>query len=95
MKRFGVQRAVLVLAILLGECKGHLAFADGDINKVNHVIVLMQQGHSFDNYFGALAYAPGSAYHNGNGACDPNDRQSDLCAGRVGKSQLLQSKRQP
>jgi len=66
MKRFGVQRAVL--AILLGACKGNLAFADGDINKVNHVIVLMQQGHSFDNY---------------------------LCAGRVGKSQLLQSKRQP
>ena len=59
MKRFGVQRAVLVLAILLGACKGHLAFADGDINKVNHVIVLMQQGHSFDNYFGALAYARG------------------------------------
>lgn len=73
MKRFGVPRAVLVLAILLGACKWNPAFADGDINKVNHVIVLMQGGHSFDNYFGALAYAPGSPYHNGNGACDPGD----------------------
>jgi phospholipase C len=31
--------------------------------KVNHVIVVMQENHSFDNYFGALAYAPGSPYH--------------------------------
>jgi phospholipase C len=35
----------------------------GDIHKVKHVIVLMQENHSFDNYFGALAYAPGSPYH--------------------------------
>jgi phospholipase C len=33
------------------------------IHKVKHVIVLMQENHSFDNYFGALAYAPGSPYH--------------------------------
>ena len=36
---------------------------DGDIHKVKHVIVVMQENHSFDNYFGALAYAPGSPYH--------------------------------
>jgi phospholipase C len=35
----------------------------GDIHAVEHVIVLMQENHSFDNYFGALAYAPGSPYH--------------------------------
>jgi phospholipase C len=73
IRRFEIPRAVLVLAILLGSCQWNPAFADGDINKVNHVIVLMQGGHSFDNYFGALPYAPGSPYHNGNGACDPND----------------------
>jgi phospholipase C len=39
------------------------ARADGDIRKVEHVIVVMQENHSFDNYFGALAYAPGSPYH--------------------------------
>jgi phospholipase C len=32
-------------------------------HKVKHVIIVMQENHSFDNYFGALAYAPHSAYH--------------------------------
>jgi phospholipase C len=39
------------------------AYAEGDLHKVNHIIVIMQENHSFDNYFGALAYAPGSPYH--------------------------------
>ena len=73
MRRFVVLRAVLVLTLMFGVSELKPAFADGDINKVNHVIVLMQASHSFDNYFGALAYAPGSPYHNGNGACDPAD----------------------
>jgi phospholipase C len=30
------------------------------IRKVKHVILVMQENHSFDNYFGALAYAPSS-----------------------------------
>lgn len=50
-----------------------LAFADGNLQKVNHIIVVMQENHSFDNYFGALAYAPGSPYHNGNGSCLSTD----------------------
>jgi phospholipase C len=33
------------------------------VQKVKHVILVMQENHSFDNYFGALAYAPGSPYH--------------------------------
>jgi len=45
------------------------AFAEGNLKKVNHIIVLIQENHSFDNYFGALGYAPGSPYHNGNGRC--------------------------
>src|SRR3954467_3266534 len=36
---------------------------DHGVHKVKHVIVIMQENHSFDNYFGALAYAPGSPYH--------------------------------
>jgi phospholipase C len=39
------------------------SLADGDVHKVKHIIVIMQENHSFDNYFGALAYAPGSPYH--------------------------------
>jgi phospholipase C len=62
---------VLPLIVLLIGVES--ALADGNIGKVNHVIVVMQENHSFDNYFGALAYAPGSPYHNGNGACSKTD----------------------
>ena len=51
------------------------AFADGNLNQVNHIIIVMQENHSFDNYFGALAYAPGSPYHNGYGECAPWDHK--------------------
>ena len=51
------------------------AKADGNLTKVNHIIIVMQENHSFDNYFGALAYAPGSPYHNGNGACASTDHK--------------------
>src|SRR5215472_5856068 len=47
--------------------------AEGNVQKVNHIIIVMQENHSFDNYFGALAYAPGSPYHNGNGSCLSTD----------------------
>jgi phospholipase C len=61
------------LSFLVGVAGLSSAFGDGDIHKVNHVIVIMQGGHSFDNYFGALAYVPSGPYHNGNGACEPSD----------------------
>ena len=51
------------------------AVAEGNLHKVNHIIVVMQENHSFDNYFGVLAFAPGSPYHNGNGACAKTDHQ--------------------
>ena len=58
------------LAVGLAVCllPASLAFADGSLTKVNHIIIVMQENHSFDNYFGALAYAPGSPYHKGNGS---------------------------
>jgi phospholipase C len=57
---------------------GGVARADGNRNNVNHVIVIMQENHSFDNYFGVLPYVPGGAYHKPPGAapqCPPNDHQ--------------------
>src|SRR5215468_3794015 len=33
------------------------------LQNLKHIIVIMQENHSFDNYFGALAYVPGGAYH--------------------------------
>lgn len=56
------------------------ASADGDVRKVAHVIIVMQENHSFDNYFGALAYAPGSPYHTP-GAKRDGDDDHDGCAG--------------
>ncbi len=47
------------------------AQAEGDLHKVNHIIIVMQENHSFDNYFGALPYDPASPYHGG--ACAKND----------------------
>jgi phospholipase C len=41
------------------------ARADGNLQHVNHIIIVMQENHSFDNYFGALPYAPASPYHRG------------------------------
>jgi phospholipase C len=67
-----VSAAVGAAAFLLSSTA---ALADGNFKKVNHIIIVMQENHSFDNYFGALAYAPGSPYHNGNGACASTDHK--------------------
>ena len=51
---------------------------DRGLARVKHVIIVMQENHSFDNYFGALTYAPGSPYHrphrHGDGDGDADDR---------------------
>lgn len=65
--------ALLAVLSLLWISTVRPAFADGNLNNVNHIIVLVQENHSFDNYLGALAYAPGSPYHNGNGQCSASD----------------------
>jgi phospholipase C len=71
------QRLPALHAIAAAACllMSPLAFADGNLSKVNHIIIVMQENHSFDNYFGALAYAPGSPYHNGNGTCASTDHK--------------------
>ena len=45
------------------------AHADGNLKKVNHIIVVMQENRSFDHYFGALPYVPGGPYHGHGGGC--------------------------
>ena len=63
--------SVAVVALLL---PARPALADGNLHRVQHVIVVMQENHSFDNYFGALAYAPGSPYHAPEGPEGDSDR---------------------
>jgi len=41
------------------------ARADGPLGNVNHIIVIMQENHSFDNYLGGLPYVAGGPYHSG------------------------------
>jgi len=43
----------------------------GRLSRVRHIIVVMQENHSFDNYFGVLPYAVGSPYRRG--PCDADD----------------------
>ncbi len=70
MARYGV-----VPALIAGVCTlcPAAAQAKGSLQKINHIIVVMQENHSFDNYFGALPYAPGSPYHAG--PCLPSDHR--------------------
>jgi phospholipase C len=49
--------------------------AQDGLQKVNHIIIVMQENHSFDNYFGVLGYGPDSPYHRGHGACEPEDHR--------------------
>jgi len=73
-----MRRATIVasLAALFSIVAGSKpALADGNLQRVNHIIIVMQENHSFDNYFGVLAYAPGSPYHNANGVCLASDHQ--------------------
>src|SRR5262250_2386053 len=46
---------------------------DAALQNLKHIIVVMQENHSFDNYFGALAYVPGGVYH----PVDRDDRDGD------------------
>ncbi len=73
MTRFALLRGMLSLVLVLGFVSVKHAMADGDIHKVNHIVVIMQENHSFDNYLGVLAYAPNSPYHNVNGFCSAFD----------------------
>src|SRR5260370_24753395 len=56
---------------------------NADLQNLKHIIVVMQENHSFDNYFGALAYVPGGVYHavgadrDHHGDRDGDDRDGD------------------
>src|SRR6185437_15153013 len=58
-------RAQLIFALLAAACSGpdSSTVPATHLNKINHIIIVMLENHSFDNYFGSLAYVPGSPYH--------------------------------
>lgn len=73
-----IRRLALVLPVVLAFAGSKTVRAEGNLNKVNHIIIIMQENHSFDNYLGALAYAPGSPYHNADRDAD-GDRDDRGC----------------
>src|SRR5690242_13123024 len=85
-------RSALVISALLALSAPMSVLADGHLSKVNHIIIVMQENHSFDNYFGALAYAPGSPYHPAAaGGCKNGDHQCvDGLACRLDSAGVLQ-----
>ena len=61
------QRAIVTLVafscITVSTTHPGTVHADGDLRKVNHLVLMMQENRSFDNYFGALPYVAGGPYH--------------------------------
>jgi phospholipase C len=71
-----VRSALLGVAVGAGLVLGGSgARADGDLSHVNHIIIVMQENHSYDNYFGVLGYVANSPYHNATRrrGCDATD----------------------
>jgi phospholipase C len=67
---------LFVVFAILAACSGSdqpTTFAPQGLGKVNHIIVVMMENHSFDNYLGALPYVPGSPYHRTSSGCAPDD----------------------
>jgi phospholipase C len=56
-----------VLFVCVAASTPTASLAQTGLKKVNHIIIVMQENHSFDNYFGALPYPPGTPYHNPSG----------------------------
>ena len=71
LQRCSISLALVVTALAVPT----LCLADGNLHHVNHIIIVMQENHSFDNYFGVLPYAPGTPYHAAAGACAINDHE--------------------
>jgi phospholipase C len=73
-----VNGALLAVGVSAGLLLGASAVrADGDLSNVNHIIIVMMENHSFDNYFGVLGYVPNSPYHNARHrrGCDATDNE--------------------
>ena len=72
----GIRKALLGAAVAGSVALGAVpARADGNLNNVNHIIIMMQENHSYDNYLGVLGYVAGTPYHNAKGrrGCPIND----------------------
>jgi phospholipase C len=67
----GVLMCGLVLLAAPAAPADHSDHAGHDLDAVHHVVIVMQENHSFDNYFGVLPYVHGGPYQPG--PCRPDD----------------------
>ena len=79
--------ACLALALVPADAPANESARNDALQNLKHIIVVMQENHSFDNYFGALAYVPGGVYHSAGrddgddggaldrGGCRPDDHR--------------------
>ena len=69
----------LVAAPFVTRLTAHGAVPDEGINKIKHVVVIMQENRSFDSYFGTFPGADGIPMHNGRpDVCVP-DPKTGFC----------------
>src|SRR5215470_15128244 len=73
--------AYFAFVFLSGTASADERARNAALQNLNHIIVVMQENHSFDNYFGALAYVPGGVYHpvKADGDHDGDGRDNDGC----------------
>jgi len=57
----------IILFLYAAVSAPNASLAQTGLKKANHIIIVMQENRSFDNYFGALTYAPGVPYHSPSG----------------------------
>ena len=95
MGKRSIRRVMLLSLVVPLFARPSLVRADGNLQNVNHIIILMQENRSFDNYFGVLPFVDGSPYHNAKGsgrrrACPASDHTCvDGLSCRVRRGVLL------
>ncbi len=78
LKKHSVIFLAAMSALLLAAASAEPDQATGGLARVNHIIILVQENHSFDNYFGVLPYTPGANYHHpatDHRGCESSDHQ--------------------
>ena len=77
----GLTLLCLLFAPLLTSCGGAstASNASGDIHKIKHIIVIMQENRSFDSYFGTYPGVDGIPSQNGVPTVCVNDPQTGQC----------------
>ncbi len=82
LARFPAAASLLAVLVLTAGCV--LPFPPGpggDIHKIRHVIIIIQENRAFDHYFGTYPGATGFPMENGRPAvCVPDPARNDACA---------------